>query len=282
MFRAKKYHSLVAIAAFIVLCSLAPTASADTLLSEDFSSGLPGTWATSDGIGSGVLWDTSTFVHPSWTLISGEYANVEVSGFENADTSVATAAFDCSGYENVTLEFDTRFRAAYSGGTPANAYGYVQIAGGTWQELYHYSDNVDEQTLSIDLSSYADGASQVRLGWRFTHPVVGDSAYWAFDNVVVTGDVAVTTTTVTPTTSTTSTTEPGDDDSYDDDVTDDTDDDSDDDTGDDAGDDTGDDDDVTDDTAGDDATDDTTADDDTTIDSSSDSSDGSGGGGCGC
>lgn len=156
-----------------------------TLLSEDFESGLPGTWTVVDG---GTSTDTWTDTNPGGKVAQGGCAGM----FMIADSDWAgssgvvmyeeliSPSFDCSAASQVLLDYSHYY-------WHLSSFGYVDVwDGSTWTNVKTYTATTTGPEVGLDISSIAAGKSDVKI--RFVYDDVGVWAwYWMVDNVVVTG-----------------------------------------------------------------------------------------------
>jgi len=152
-------------------------------VSEDFDSGIPGTWTIVDNGGSSDTWYGETDY--SGNDLDGTpfaFVNSDAAGFVDMDEELITPTFDATSYSTVTLDFDHYFNQYGS------EVGDVDVWNGTsWNNVYQVSSDVggwgspDHQ--SIDISSYINANMKV----RFHYYNANYDWYWAVDNVVITG-----------------------------------------------------------------------------------------------
>jgi hypothetical protein len=168
--------------------------------SEDFASGLPGTWLNIDnGSAANVLWrwtdsgaangfpfddamDTAgTSAENGYMIFDSDSAG----GGGGEDASLITDAIDCSGKANVHLMFNEYF-AQYN-----VSMGIVSVStdGTTWTDVHHAEAGLgaDQTTPNpfsqdIDISSVAAGQATVFIQFRW----IGDFEYfWMVDDVAL-------------------------------------------------------------------------------------------------
>jgi len=163
------------------------------LLSEDFDEG-------------GALpagWDNSTYTWRDWrsTTDSGRYGEIvggadygfvcdsDRAGSGAVDSWLESAPADCSGYGVVELNFTHRYNW-YGETEPEGIYVYVATDGSldVADDVVFHSAGPDIAltTESINISAYAAGQADVRVGFRY----VADYDYWwVVDDVLVSGIV---------------------------------------------------------------------------------------------
>ena len=168
--------------------------------SEDFASGLPGTWMNIDnGSSANVLWRytttgaANTFPFTSVLDTTGTSAengymifdSDSASGGGGEDASLITPAIDCSANLNVHLTFNEYF-AQYN-----VSMGIVSVStdGTTWTDVHHAEAGLgaDQTTPNpfaqdIDISAFAAGQATVYIQFRW----IGDFEYfWMVDDVTL-------------------------------------------------------------------------------------------------
>ncbi|NQT17610.1 MAG: choice-of-anchor D domain-containing protein, partial [Planctomycetes bacterium] len=154
-----------------------------TILETDFTGGPPAGWSIDDFLSDGKTW-TQTNPGPRRNPLSGTFMTVDSFwvGSVNMDESLRTPSINCSSYENVTLGFTHYFRD-YS---TEKADVDVRVGGGSWQNVARYQGAEASGNVSLDISSIADGQSNVEIRWHYW-----DAYYewwWQVDNVRVSGD----------------------------------------------------------------------------------------------
>ncbi len=160
----------------------------DDLLSEDFDSGIPGTWTIDDGGSTTDTWYGET-AYNSNSLDGTPFAfvNSDAAGSgSTTDETMTSPVVNCSSYTNLFLDFDHYF--SYIDGY-GNEQGNVEVwDGSTWNTVWESGTaSVGSWTTPdhqhININAYANGNLQVRF-----HYVAQYDFYWAVDNVSVTGD----------------------------------------------------------------------------------------------
>ncbi|UCF81336.1 MAG: hypothetical protein JSV08_02685 [Acidobacteriota bacterium] len=161
-----------------------------TLLSENFNSGLPGSWTVVDGLEPGTWWDTFTVGDPCarnsfpdpYMLVDNGCTGTDM------DEQLITPLMDASGMIVVTLRFDHEYIA---GTDLANVDVRSSKTGGTWVNLAQYMGDIisPAATEVLDITAQAAGASNVEVRWHYEAD--GLAMYWSVDNVVVEGSPAV-------------------------------------------------------------------------------------------
>jgi hypothetical protein len=158
-----------------------------TLLSENFSGGIPGTWTVVDGFSDTYTWTTS---NPCDSTIPSPFAGLwamvdsDCAGYVDMDEQLITPSVDASTCSMVFLKFANQF--IYWSGVEA---GDVDVStdGSTWTNVLRIS-GVDDgdptpTTKNLDISSVAAGQSDVRIRWRYYN--ANFDWWWAIDNVEV-------------------------------------------------------------------------------------------------
>jgi hypothetical protein len=169
--------------------------------SEDFASGLPGTWQNVDNNSvAHVLWRyTTTGAKNTFSNFSNALSPVGTSaangymifdsdsagGGGGEDASIISPAIDCSSRTNVHLTFNEYFAQYLSG------IGIVWVSndGTTWTDVHHAEAGLaqDDTTanpyaLDIDISAVAAGSSTVYIQFEW----IGDFDYfWMVDDVAL-------------------------------------------------------------------------------------------------
>ncbi|MGB0806227.1 MAG: hypothetical protein ACPGRC_06010, partial [Salibacteraceae bacterium] len=161
--------------------------SQTTIVDEDFSSGsLPSGWTNVANVAGNKLW---TFNDPgnrniSTNNFSGNYAIFDSDEHGTAGThnaTLTTPSFNAGLYATITLEFDHNYNE-YSGDEICKIEVYN---GSSWVTVETYQDGDENDFVSIDITSAANGASNAAI--RFNYE--GDyDWWWALDNVKVTGE----------------------------------------------------------------------------------------------
>jgi hypothetical protein len=162
-----------------------------TLLSANFSTGIPATWqnVVNSGGHASYVWKTNNpgarvpggNFDANFAILDADdiYEDVGV-GFANA--SLITRAIDCSGKTDVMLKFDHRF--VYSTNT-STAKVEVSNNGSTWTTLQTWSAaSAGAETLTYDISTYAANQPTVYIRWTYSE-AIAYSNWWAIDNVEV-------------------------------------------------------------------------------------------------
>lgn len=124
-----------------------------------------------------------------WPANTTPYAMIYSSPAKLVTDSFITPVFSCAGFATVILRCSTALQAG-TGSYLAAIFGSTD-GGVTWPHMvrqYPRSQHVPPQLESLNLA-WAVDQPQVALAWVFVGNV-GDFAYWAFDNVTVTGIVS--------------------------------------------------------------------------------------------
>lgn len=168
------------------------------IFSEDFSSGLPGTWTSTDNNGSGVLWywaatgtssgnyagtmsGSGTTAATGCMVFDSDYNNGANNSVGGEDASIITPAINLTAFPNVVLSFNQFFRPFTSADI-----GTVSIStdGSTYTPIYTVTGaaSPNPEKVEVDISSIAGGQSTVYIQFNW----VGDwGYYWFVDDVVV-------------------------------------------------------------------------------------------------
>ncbi|CAN5373836.1 hypothetical protein BH11BAC1_BH11BAC1_27440 [soil metagenome] len=163
---------------------------------EDFASGIPGTWTNVDNSGNNVQWRTTTTgAFNTFTPVDEQLSTVGTSalngylimdsdsaglaGTASQNTDLTTTAINCTGHTSVFISFSEYF-AQYG-----NSTGTVRASndGIAWvdvhmahQGLVSDSGTANPYLLEFDISAIAAGQSTVYI--RFTYEGAND--YWWF------------------------------------------------------------------------------------------------------
>jgi len=172
-----------------------PCGTPTSILSEDFSAGIPGTWTIEDGGTSADTWfscDPSAGCndHGEFGNATPPYAMVDsdVAGSGSTlEEGLITPSVDCSGYSLILLRFLNNFQWV-SGAD----YGEIQVSndgGSTWNTIVTLqSDTADRagEVVLLDISPEAAGQADVMV--RFYYNDAGEWAwYWMVDDVEILG-----------------------------------------------------------------------------------------------
>ncbi len=162
-----------------------------TLLFSDFSTGIPSSWSNvvNSGGNPAYTWLTTNpgarvpggNFDTHFAILDADYIYEQV-GSGLADASLITRAIDCSGKNEVWLQFDHRF--VYSSNT-AVAKVEVSNDGTNWTQLESWSATSEGAvTKEYDISTYAANQSTVYIKWTYTEQIAY-SNWWAIDNVEI-------------------------------------------------------------------------------------------------
>lgn len=161
-----------------------------TLMSEDFSSGIPASWTViHNGTATGAA-ETWTTMNPGgrslpltepFAIVDSDAAGSSVSH----DEEMITAATDCRGYSRVVLQFAHDFNY-YSGGGVEQADVDIRSSatGGLWTNVANYSSVDTGGVITLDITGQA--ASDVQI--RFHYYDATYDYWWAVDDVFILGD----------------------------------------------------------------------------------------------
>ncbi|CAN5517042.1 hypothetical protein BH11BAC1_BH11BAC1_00320 [soil metagenome] len=163
--------------------------------SEDFASGIPGTWQSTDNVGDGVVWRYTTTgsslsfgnLNPTGTTAANGYVILDSdSAFPSgADAELITDAIDCSAKTNVHLTFN-EFFVQWS-----TSIGYVWVSndGTTWNDVFHAESGLgsgqttaNPDMVDIDISTFAAGMATVYVKFEY----IGTTEYyWEVDDIAL-------------------------------------------------------------------------------------------------
>ncbi len=161
---------------------------APVIYETGFDGGLDVNFSVVDGGSSSDTWMSSNpggRSSPYWTgtfmIVDSDWA-----GYEDLDEQLITPSIDCSGFMDVVLKFNHKFKG-YSGYEVGDV--DVRISGGPWQnvEWYQGADYyVAEGEVELPLSGFgADGASDVQVRWHYYDAYY--DYYWGIDDVQISG-----------------------------------------------------------------------------------------------
>ncbi len=168
---------------FIIIFLLSISFGFSQIISEDFDSGMPGTWTIIDNVGADTWYGEINYLGSDLDGTPFAFVNSDAAGSVDMDEELITPTFDATSYSSVSLEFDHHFY-----------YYNVEIGdvdvwdGSSWNNVYSVSGSdvgdwgaPDHQT--IDISAYINASMKV----RFHYYNANYDLYWAVDNVVITG-----------------------------------------------------------------------------------------------
>ncbi len=166
-----------------------------TLLNENFTSGIPGTWTVvngGSGGGTAATWTTANpggrsigapFTAP-FAIVDSDFAGLSATQNEE----LITPSLDASACSTVGLTFSNQFRWYLFGDDEQGDVDVSTDGGSTWNNVLNMQDADDgyptPNTKALDLTSVAAGQSDVRI--RFHYFQGAFDWWWAIDNVQVT------------------------------------------------------------------------------------------------
>lgn len=160
--------------------------SAQTYLSEDFESGMPGTWTASPATGAWVVpgVNSSGFTPPAHTVFCAINDDASQSSANPAST-ISTPVINLSAASVVYLKYDLFYGGlTYQSITEVADLLYSTDGGATFTSYGNLPTSGSWQTVAINLSSQLAGQSNVVLQWRYN-----DGTGWlygaAIDNISV-------------------------------------------------------------------------------------------------
>ncbi|MCP3957818.1 MAG: hypothetical protein GY719_08200 [bacterium] len=164
----------------------------DTISTEDFAAGIPGTWSIVDGgtgAGAAATWTTD---NPGGRTLSlaAPFAiadSDELGTGETMDEELISSTIDVGSYSTVELQFSHDFNW-FSGGTDEQADVDVRsgATGGSWVNVANYSGADAAGTVMIDITAQAAGQSDLQI--RFHYYDASFEWWWAIDDVFVLGN----------------------------------------------------------------------------------------------
>ncbi|MBN3035307.1 MAG: T9SS type A sorting domain-containing protein [Bacteroidales bacterium] len=126
-----------------------------------------------------AVWEIST-TWPGTTPPTGNHVYSDY--YPYTQGFVYSPCFDGTGKTNLHVRFFHYWRADYSSGTQ-DGYFYGSPDGGTTpillDEWHHNAPATEEGWKTYDISSWADGATDIVFWWDVTH---GDDWYWVWDD----------------------------------------------------------------------------------------------------
>jgi subtilisin-like proprotein convertase family protein len=168
------------------------TPSAGTVLDENFSGGIPGTWTVVDGGSGGGAASTWTTANPGGRSIAAPMAAPTAivdsfsAGAAAQNEELITPALNLSIATAVTLQFDQNFRW-YSQGQNEVADVDVRSSrtAGVWVNVLRQqgTSSPDPDHKTLDISSQAAGASNLQVRFHY-YNAMGDF-WWQIDNVKI-------------------------------------------------------------------------------------------------
>lgn len=173
--------------------------NAAVVMSEDFNTGIPGTWTVVDNEGTGLVWTNVAGCGETGNFTGGTgdaaCASSDVFGSAEYDTELWTPAMDLSMYTNTTLDL----LANYQNFASLDFFDIdVSTDGGsTWTNELSWNEDhggfraTPGEAINLNLSAY-DGQSNVIIRFRYYDPNTGDyNWYVQIDDVLVSGDEVV-------------------------------------------------------------------------------------------
>jgi hypothetical protein len=156
-----------------------------TLYETGFNGGLPSGWTIVDGLSDGYTWTTTNYyleLVAEWTgktymVVGYEYTSA------NMDEQLVTHSIDCTGLEDVKLSFKHILKHYSTEVADVD----IRVNGGPWQNLQRYNTTGEYTITGVvekDLSSVADGQSNVQIRWRYYN--ADWEWYWGIDDVEIT------------------------------------------------------------------------------------------------
>lgn len=186
--------------------SSAPTGANGTLVSENFSAGIPGTWTVVNGGSGGGTAATWTTANPGarapgaplvspFAIVDSDFAGTAAT----QDESLVTASFNASAYSTVSLSFSNQFRWYNLGQNETCDVDVTINGGGTWTNLLRMQGASDGYpTANTKTVSVPQAAGQAAVQLRFRYYQGSFEWWWAIDNISVTGQSSCTTASVKP------------------------------------------------------------------------------------
>lgn len=164
----------------------------DTLLQEDFESGIPGSWTVIDGNGDGYQWQSGTtgdlgsYTPPDYGSAYAFYSDDDAgSGIINYNEELISPAVYTAGYNVLELVYGYGFRVYQSGEKYRVKMRTFTGSWSGWSDLVVYITS-SSGTEAIDISAYLP-ADSVQFDWFYSDSTSSSHYGWACgcDNVVV-------------------------------------------------------------------------------------------------
>ena len=164
----------------------------DTVLSEDFASGIPAGWSVIDNAGNGVVWTdlAGSGMGGNYTNGSGDVAAIDsdAAGAVDFDTELWMPALDLTNATATALMFTSNYQ------NYAN-YDFFDVdvstdGGSTWTNEMRWNedhgafDSTPGEDVNIDLGAY-DGMASVIVRYRYYDPGHNWDWYVQIDDVLV-------------------------------------------------------------------------------------------------
>ena len=175
----------------LLLFALVSPASAQVLIDENFSGGLPGGWSNTTVVGE-MAFDTWRFNNPGNRAtnlpISAPFAIFDSDNYSGGggaeDVVLESVAIAVPMAGVVLFEWDEYFRTGFGGG------GCVDVFDGSVWQTVHDATTTGSGAVSgpavshaIDITSHVAGLANARIRFRWTGSF---SWFWIIDNVKVT------------------------------------------------------------------------------------------------
>ncbi|MCK4251762.1 T9SS type A sorting domain-containing protein, partial [candidate division WOR-3 bacterium] len=165
----------------------------DTILEEDFQSGLPPNWSVIDGNSDGYEWqvgttsDMGSYAPPSNGNSYAYYSDDDAgNGIINYNEElISPSIYIPANAENFEIQYGYGFRVYQSGETYEVKARFFNGTWGTWNTIATYTSS-SSGTATIDLTSYMP-ADSVQFEWMYHDET--SSSHWGYacacDNVIV-------------------------------------------------------------------------------------------------
>jgi hypothetical protein len=156
-----------------------------TLYETGFNGGLPSGWTIVDYLSDGYTWTTTNsylegvaeWAGTTYMVVGYEYTGVSM------DEQLITHSVDCTGLVNVQLSFKHILKHYSTEVADVD----IRVNGGSWQNVQRYNttgEYTETGVVEKDLSSVADGQSNVQIRWRYYN--ADWEWYWGIDDVKIT------------------------------------------------------------------------------------------------
>jgi hypothetical protein len=153
------------------------------IYTTNFNGGLPSGWSIVNGYG-GATWTSTNPAGRSSSAWTGTFMIVDsdYAGEQDMDEQLITHSINCSNLMGVTLKFKHYFRY-WGGGINEIGDVDIRVGGGSWQNVARYQGADFEGQVELDISSIANGKSNVQIRWRYYN--VEWEWYWGIDDVEI-------------------------------------------------------------------------------------------------
>ncbi|MGX5203323.1 carboxypeptidase regulatory-like domain-containing protein [Aliikangiella sp. IMCC44632] len=155
---------------------------------ESFEDGVPpNNWSVDDAVNSGSIWSSTADVRTNLIGTSGEAAIIDSDAAGQGvatDSSLYTPVLNVSELPSLTLEFDTLYRQL------GDIFDLeIKVGEDRWNKVISIPGTNQPEQISVDLTSFVNGAPSFQLRWHFYNAVW--TWYALVDNVRFAGSQCV-------------------------------------------------------------------------------------------